>query len=101
MKTETVVTTCDMCGKVDAEELRYAIMGREYALDLCSEDREHFDTYMAVYLLKSRKVTYRNHTVRKDRARPVIVAQDRPADEPKRKPGRPRKMQTSPDGAVS
>lgn len=95
MKTETVICTCDMCGNPDAEEMRYSVQGRDFALDLCAECTEHFGTYMAAYIMKSRKVTYRNHTLRRDRARPVAMAQDRPSADPAapaKKRGRPRKQ---------
>jgi hypothetical protein len=99
MKSETIIITCDECQAVDADEYRYAVMGREYALDLCSACRAIVDNLMAPYIQHSRNVTYRNHAVRRDgkkrtpAAPPVFTAV--PVDSVPQKPrrGRPRKVQ--------
>ena len=94
MKTETVYITCDICNANDADELRFGVMGREYAVDLCTTCRSIFDNLMDDYVSNGRKVVYRNHVVRKDAPQRIsTVNGDKPVNKQRR-----RKHQATPEG---
>ena len=91
MKTETVYITCDVCNANEADELRFGYMGRDYAVDLCSTCRAIFDNLIEEYVNSGRKVTYRNHVVRKDSPQRIsTVNGDKPVNSAPRKRGRPK-----------
>ena len=66
MRTEQVFTTCDECHAIDATELRFAVNGRNYAIDLCETHRAIFDTLIQTYITNGHPVRFNNHVIRKD-----------------------------------
>lgn len=66
MRTEQVFITCDECLAIDATELRFAINGRNFAIDLCTVHRAVFDTLIQPYVTNGHPVRFNNHVVRKD-----------------------------------
>lgn len=88
--------TCDLCQNLEAEELRFCIMGKDYALDLCSSCRAIYDNLMADYVAHSRRITFKHGGIRRDgpapsSTRPRVNAVDNPVKKPVRKSGKPRK----------
>lgn len=66
-KTETIVMTCDDCGAVDeVHDVRYAISGINYAIDLCGSCRGIFAALMARYIEHSTRVKFNHHVIRRD-----------------------------------
>ena len=66
MKTEQTFITCDECNVPDATELRFAINGRNFTIDLCGMHRAVFDTLIQPYVTNGHPVRFNNHVVRKD-----------------------------------
>lgn len=66
MKTEQIFITCDECLAVDATELRFAVNGRNFAIDLCGTHRAVFDTLIQTYITNGHPVRFNNHSIRRD-----------------------------------
>ena len=66
MKSEQVFVTCDECTAIGATELRFAINGRNFAIDLCEMHRAVFDTLIQPYITNGHPVRFNGHSVRKD-----------------------------------
>jgi hypothetical protein len=75
MKTEQVFITCDECNAIDATELRFAINGRNYAIDLCGTHRAIFDTLIQPYITNGHAVRFNNHAIRRDGKRNAETVQ--------------------------
>lgn len=84
MKTVTQFITCDECLAIEASELRFAINGRNFAIDLCSTHRAIFDTLIQPYVTKGHPVRFNNHVVRKDAPKGKVQTETPIATKPKR-----------------
>jgi len=84
MRTEHVFTTCDECLAVDASELRFAINGRNFAIDLCVTHRAIFDTLIQPYVTNGHPVRFNNHAIRKDAPKGKVQTETPIVTKPKR-----------------
>jgi hypothetical protein len=84
MKTEQTFVTCDECMAIDASELRFAVNGRNFAIDLCATHRAIFDTLIQTYVTAGHPVRFNNHAIRKDAPKGKVQAETPITTKPKR-----------------
>lgn len=66
VKSETIYVTCDMCGAIEASELRFSTHGGNYAMDLCETDKALYESLIRPFVDKAHKVRPAPMSIRKD-----------------------------------
>lgn len=100
MKTVTEYVTCDECHATGADELRFAVLGKDYAIDLCVTHRAVFDTLIQPYISNGHAVRFNHHVVRRDRPKATKTPVEKATDNRKRQRARRAKAtdQTATEG---